>query len=640
MYRTEQAVKRTLEIWGEERHFPSDEDYEALLRESKEGAYRALFDEQKAGRSVDDTVLEIFGYEHELFWDGLPSRPHTTSIISALMFVPRYQQKYIELRQADLQDDPSPAAYEQYNENTLVFRWLKETFGYEPGTRYVWSDTEEEEYGPKDARSTASSEEHVLSGADSPGAEEDGTDADDVVGEEQVWGVEEVAQYLDPLNQLKLARDEDGRFLSRTHYQRLVREVFLDEEFLEEELGDRDVLEFISHGDLSDVVVTEEALDKTSKNPNFRMQMHLSSNASLKSHATLDMFVKFCADETERDTEMAVVNYLRDDAGLRTVGRARAAKLSSSVKLENSPDGTTCTVTARNLQDKTGSPASYAIVTPFVDAVNLTHKVGRFSHLESVRIDALKQLNSAALELHKKAYAGLSAITHPARDVLEKRIRTGGYEEVFKRLVAPEHTPLFEVYQRLGIGKMLDKYLRKHPAFIHGDLHTRNVLIDKDEKLYFIDFEFAGIGIPQEDLTMYIGDRRVELSEKQEIAIVDDYAKKAGLWKRPFRKAYHLMTIQRELQICRYIIERPSAFSSEEKLRESFGYHLRRAGAHARKVFSEKKSRELETAAAAAFSRIGLGQSPDGSYFVELRMIMPSGSYVTVPLKPLRSLSE
>jgi thiamine kinase-like enzyme len=319
--------------------------------------------------------------------------------------------------------------------------------------------------------------------------------------------------------------------------------------------------------------------------------MFLATNPEIPSNKTLDAFVKLYSDSKERDRDIAITNFLAG-IGLYPIGSAKAVELQS-LRLEREEGSEIVYTCATKVRDSTGSSASHAIVTRFARVQTLLDFVGEAS---SDIVELLKGANDSIIQLHRKGYEERAKCTAGINPI--------SYEQLCEDRITERGTALYTTYKQLGIGSLLDSYETKQPAFVNGDLHPQNILIDTEGNIFATDFEMAHIGVAQEDLTMMLGNRQLQqnsgLSLEQELAIVGDYALKSDSEESEFRRFYHLATIHRELQICRYIVARPEVYSGE-RFDSVYSFHLGRALTHARFVFSYAEVNELEASANQTF---------------------------------------
>ncbi|MFH1669271.1 MAG: aminoglycoside phosphotransferase family protein [Candidatus Woesearchaeota archaeon] len=441
-------------------------------------------------------------------------------------------------------------------------------------------------------------------------------------------------------NQIKLAQDAEGNFLTDNDYMGFINQVFkglfpsddvtipntgrnippttqdtqqyIGKKADEEMHNTISISDYKQAGDFSDVTIIEERNNKSSKNPNFRIRLFLSTTDKVESDDTLDAFVKLYADEADRDRDYAVHNFMTQYMDLGIPARASKAKLENIV-IRQVPAGPTVTAytkkTAHHITNNGRKNSAYALILPFKNISTLAESI---TNSDDDIVSRLKDVNDYALEMHKKGKIRLHPRfsqqlfenhindTHnripehdpsdsyviPVRCSDTKKetvIKRTDYETEFHTSVAEEDTLLGQAYQRLGIGDKMDTYINMWSSLVHGDLHSRNIIIDENGNTRFIDFEFVSLGMPQEDLTMYIGDRRFKLTMEDELEIVRDYAKKRNVKHVPhFEEAYHLMTFQTELRICKYLLDSPLTYDSPENFDESYSYHLGRAMRHAK----------------------------------------------------------
>ena len=95
---------------------------------------------------------------------------------------------------------------------------------------------------------------------------------------------------------------------------------------------------------------------------------------------------------------------------------------------------------------------------------------------------------------------------------------------------------------------------QKQKCIIHRDYHSRNLMVKKDQ-LYLIDFQDARMSLCQYDLVSLLKDAYVDIDEKMEAALIDDYILKSKelnfhVSKDEFMKFYQLCNIQRCFKMC------------------------------------------------------------------------------------------
>ncbi len=412
---------------------------------------------------------------------------------------------------------------------------------------------------------------------------------------------------IERLHTIKLAQDSEGRFLDQRDYHDLIRNIFADSVILQG--VDEKSRRYVRQGDLSKVTITEQIVDTSTKNPNFRIRMWLSTNTEQRSDNTLEAFLKSYSSQEERDVDTAVNRYLADVVGLESIGRAREIDLKRHLIVEQDQGPETRTVVATNFKDRSGKGAGYGLVMAFRHGLtNLAH------YLQSDDVDVretLREVNTAVAEFHSKGFYGLSqlkSLSAKHRAIIQGRMQNKSYSQQFEHFVAPEGSVLHAVYDALGIGKDLDSYASKHKSFVHGDLHGRNIAL-VDNRIVFFDYERAGVGIAQEDLTKYLGERRFCLSLDMEKELIADYMEKRGVDDPEFLHQYHLMTIQKELEICRFNADHGSTFATQKDYLQSFNYHLKRLEKHAAEVFPEAKVRNLVSTVQNEFSNVNIQQA-------------------------------
>lgn len=87
-------------------------------------------------------------------------------------------------------------------------------------------------------------------------------------------------------------------------------------------------------------------------------------------------------------------------------------------------------------------------------------------------------------------------------------------------------------------------------VFTHRDYHSRNLMLDQNNKLVCIDFQDARMGLRAYDLASILRDSYYQLSEERVYELVDFYLGKVGekLEKKHFVKMFDLMSIQRNFK--------------------------------------------------------------------------------------------
>ncbi len=432
--------------------------------------------------------------------------------------------------------------------------------------------------------------------------------------------IKNITSAVGRYSMLKFAEDAKGRFLLPREYSRFIQQVFVDEQGTVAALGEEappSVESYLAkcHPDFSGVTVLEERVDSETKNPNLRFRMLLATKPALSSDAALDSFVKFYADESERDLDVLVNNYLLEVCGMKCVGRARQAELQQ-VKFPRQPMKNLATVytSADNLENLLGEPTPHALITPFVTVTTLADYL---SSSEADILETLALVNQAACVLHQSGYLNLSNrnLSEAQKKALSEKVQEVSYQALFQRFVSGEGSRLYQLYLELGVAQKLDEYKKRHLSFVLGDMHPGNVLVTSAQEVMFVDFERVHLGLAQEDLAACLINRTLAFSPEQREKVVDDYACKSGLLKKSEREefisVYHLAMLQKGLEICRYLADRPGLFSSEscsEKeasqiWRENHDYYLGEALTHAlRAGYSSPTIARLRAAAEEALS--------------------------------------
>lgn len=107
-------------------------------------------------------------------------------------------------------------------------------------------------------------------------------------------------------------------------------------------------------------------------------------------------------------------------------------------------------------------------------------------------------------------------ISHVHRIQTAERIPGAELFDGSRRNLESALAQLNELYFHSGIGECLNARLAQRPAVIHGDLHLKNIiqyvpndavgLPQRGGNLALIDFEFAGIGLVEEDLAIILAE--------------------------------------------------------------------------------------------------------------------------------------
>src|SRR3989338_1373212 len=84
---------------------------------------------------------------------------------------------------------------------------------------------------------------------------------------------------------------------------------------------------------------------------------------------------------------------------------------------------------------------------------------------------------------------------------------------------------------------------------------------------------------------------------EKEKAVAQDYKEKAKRDDPQFMRVYHLMTIHKELEICKFLADNSSTFSPAKDFNRSFEFHMDRMERHAQQVYSSKEVAKLMDAA-------------------------------------------
>ncbi|MBI2572940.1 phosphotransferase [Candidatus Woesearchaeota archaeon] len=412
---------------------------------------------------------------------------------------------------------------------------------------------------------------------------------------EDIIGVDrtETREAVTAMNALKLVQNQWGDYLDRDKYAGLIREIFNDSMSLEHHVGSdsKRVEAYLQAADLEKVSITEQIVDPSSKNPNVRISLYLGTDPQSGSDQTIEAFVKFFSDKQERDTELTLTNWFAQYSQVKTVGQARATKVTARIEKNNDQTETYDTLTICAIEDKTGENASYVLVTPFA---NLRTTAQELQGRAGQRV--LDMITNAVYEFHQTP-----APSHNTEEVVSTRMRFVPYSESARQEIANENTSLYQQMQRMGIMKKLDRYATQHQALIHGDCHTKNLLLNEDNEIVFADLERTRRGIPQQDITKYLGARSHKLSTQEQQRQLDRYIALSGITDQQqgaeFKRIYDVVTVYEELRVCRHIVDRPSTFQTIEAWQESFEYHLDRALDHARKAYSATQVEALEKAA-------------------------------------------
>lgn len=445
----------------------------------------------------------------------------------------------------------------------------------------------------------------------------------------------QLTDILEHENVLKLAKSRNGHLFSEEDYNNLIKTIFNDQEFLQhliiEKQTRQELSKFLNQQDYSNLFLTEEYVNNHSKNPNFKITanfVYAAYTRQIQFDGELTAFLKVFEHEAERDKEYAMLQYVKD-LNLRSVTHARKHNLRKSICLQE--DSVTETVwlstmqtVITNLRDK---PCSYCLVTEFLNAKTLEERVkSEQESLESVlreeklskeereearaerkelNFNYLSALNSALAELHYQGYAHRDQLPQQLDPPLEKKLQKKDYQAHFSQEISGEEE-FVRFYQQLGIGRTLDDYLAREEniAFVHGDSHLQNILMDKEDNCYLIDFEFSHFNAPQWDLSRALtaAALKLELTAAEEERLIEDYNRKREEYtsqpidQQEFRQAYDYVTIYRCLQSLRHAQARHEVISPafrERQASKQWEFYKKRAGEATRRQFDEEKAIKL-----------------------------------------------
>lgn len=419
-------------------------------------------------------------------------------------------------------------------------------------------------------------------------------------------------KVLDSLHVLKLAQSEGEDSISQSDYFRFVREVFSDEDLIDAKLGDHseEVSRYIAKGDFSDVSIIDEEVQE-GRSPTYRTRMLLATNQEIQSNTTLDAFVKFYPSEMKNDLQfdVALNNYLATVAGVKSVGKARTAKLGKAIMMqresESRPGEENYTYTIKTVgavTDRNQVPCSQALVTQFANVQNLEDYVSEFSAEE--KMETLAAVNDAMCDLHVAGAENISRISEmedSQREVLENNLLTPKGDVKFTDYVAESHllfapgSQLDEIYNwQLGISKILNTSARKYHSLIQGDLHTKNVVVNEEGKVINLDFEleFSGFGAPQVDQAKLYSYKTLKLNMQQKDDLVEDYAQKRGVTDLDeYREGFHAAVIYKTLVHTKYVVDNVASYGHEQAVK-AIDQDVKLIEKHARRMPITREQRE------------------------------------------------
>ncbi|MFH1440219.1 MAG: phosphotransferase [Candidatus Woesearchaeota archaeon] len=399
---------------------------------------------------------------------------------------------------------------------------------------------------------------------------------------------------LDKLNVIKLAQNTNGEYLSQEEYFRFIRDIFgsrrfldsigscdnigfdADERLIEENRTDKvsELSDYIANGNLSKVSIIEEKASK-SKNPNYRIRMFLSTNHDVETNATLEAFVKFYSrnQRASRDFDLSINNYLID-AGIECIGIAHAIKLHNGLKIEREDEhGSTFCSLELALAPHQEREYTDALVIPFAEVQTASEYI-RENPDETE--DILLKIRASLNEFQAKG----SVHQHKIKNIKDKRqrkaledgLRPIDYVERSRRFVGHSNNVidikninisnpdnLGIIYSELGIAELLNECRDRYPSLIHGDLHLRNVVVNKKGETILCDFETVGFGAPQIDQGRLYSHRDLEYDIDKQVELVKEDAKERGLDKEGdvshYVRGYHAAVIYKTLEHMRYIVD-------------------------------------------------------------------------------------
>lgn len=100
---------------------------------------------------------------------------------------------------------------------------------------------------------------------------------------------------------------------------------------------------------------------------------------------------------------------------------------------------------------------------------------------------------------------------------------------------------------------LLETEIAPPSVLIQRDYHAENLLWLPDRKgnarVGLLDYQDAQLGHPAYDLVSLLKDARRDVPEAVEEAIIAHYIQASGIDEQPFRNAYHLLGLQRNLRI-------------------------------------------------------------------------------------------
>lgn len=408
------------------------------------------------------------------------------------------------------------------------------------------------------------------------------------------------ARRADKFHIIKMARDQSGSFLSLTDYFRFTQQVFKDKDTLTE--AGSDTMAYVTQGNFRDVSVIEEVVDPTSRNPNFRMRMFLSTNPVLKSTATLDTFVKFYPGAEERNLEASLNIYLHDIAQVSSVGKARVAQLQREVKVrcQESGDYTYTLLTADAVRDRHNAGCGYALITPFV---NLRSVEDCIVEDREETIPLLQRINTVLSDLHTRGIENIEKISAvDGANVLREHFKPIDYSKQKYRFMKSSGE-LDKVVSSLGISDLLNQSAASYPSLIHGDPHPRNIGLKKNDEVILLDFEseFTGVGASQVDLAKLYRHRSLELSMQDKVGLVNDYMQQRKIIPQNYLLGFHAAMVYTTLVHMQRVTEKFGLSYTPSEARAALVRDSQMLLQHTTTMYGKKDAQRLVHAAQQEF---------------------------------------
>jgi aminoglycoside/choline kinase family phosphotransferase len=126
------------------------------------------------------------------------------------------------------------------------------------------------------------------------------------------------------------------------------------------------------------------------------------------------------------------------------------------------------------------------------------------------------------------------------------------FEQWFVPFLANNDKDLINAYRPIR-DKILENITQQKHTFVHRDYHSRNLIHNKDEMLYTIDFQDGVSGPITYDLVSLLKDCYIDLGKEKQEELFDYFyskvPKKLQKTKQDFYKDFLLMGMQRHLKV-------------------------------------------------------------------------------------------